>query len=607
MSYTPYLSRALNDKHAVMDEDGKRKKICYLAANVTQVYDDPEEQVRAEFWAELIYKYEYEPKQIGIEIPVPQRLPSERADLVLFEKNDNTRPFAIIECKRDGISDAEFTQAIEQVFGNGTWQKFRAKYVMVVAGLTRRAFDMSNTYGALERSRNIIADLPRAYGNPSEYRFYYDKGGPLDIQPVPDYELTSAIQKCHQSLWGGGRLSPTGAFGELCKIIFVKINDEKKPRKPNEPYEFQIKTHEPEHKLAERIKLLYEQHKLRDPEVFTETIRVADGTLALVVSHLESINLSATNLDVKGQAFQKFMDRFFKGDFGQFFTPRPLIEFAVGMMKPTGEDTVLDPACGSGGFLLQALDAVRAEAEEYFPDNPVYCFKHWHDFAQHNLFGIEINDEIARVAKMNMIIHDDGHTNVVGEDSLDRLNQIRLKTGNHGIAENHFSLVLTNPPFGATISKDERAYLGDYTLGQSGEGQKRKVRNNQKTEILFLERIWQFLKPGTGRAAIVLPDGILTNASLQYVRDFLLAKYQLLAVVSFPQFAFAHFGAGVKSSIIFVRKRGANEKPSDDEAIFMAAPETIGYDATGRETANALPDIIRQYEAFTKDPSPFFV
>ena len=294
MSYTPYLTRALNDKHAVMDEDGKRKKICYLAANVTQVYDDPEEQVRAEFWAELIYKYEYEPKQIGIEIPVPQRLPSERADLVLFEKNDNSRPFAIIECKRDGISDAEFTQAVEQVFGNGTWQKFRGKYVMVVAGLTRRAFDMSDTYGALERSRNILADLPRAYGNPSEYRFYYDKGGPLDIQPVPDYELTSAIQKCHQTLWGGGRLSPTGAFGELCKIIFVKINDEKKRRKPGEPYEFQIKTHEPEHKLAERIKLLYEQHKLRDPEVFTETIRVTDGTLALVVSHLESINLSAT-------------------------------------------------------------------------------------------------------------------------------------------------------------------------------------------------------------------------------------------------------------------------------------------------------------------------
>ena len=159
------------------------------------------------------------------------------------------------------------------------------------------------------------------------------------------------------------------------------------------------------------------------------------------------------------------MDRFFKGDFGQFFTPRPLIEFAVGMMKPTGDDTVLDPACGSGGFLLQALDAVRAEAAEYYPDNDVYCFKHWHDFAQHNLFGIEINDEIARVAKMNMIIHDDGHTNVVGEDALDRLNQIRLKTGNHGIAENHFTLVLTNPPFGATISKDERAYLGDYTLG----------------------------------------------------------------------------------------------------------------------------------------------
>lgn len=607
MPYTPFLDRAIADKHAAMDTDGKRKKICYLAANVTQVYDDPEEQVRAEFWAELIYKYEYDPKSIGIEIPVPQRLPSERADLVVFEKNDNTRPFAIIECKRDGVSDAEFTQAIEQVYGNGTWQKFRAKYVMVVAGLTRRAFDMGDKYGALERSQNVLADLPRAYGKPSEYRFYYDRGGVLDIHAVPDFELTAAIQKCHQSLWGGGRLSPTGAFGELCKLIFVKINDEKKPRKLDQPYEFQIKTHEPEHKLAERIKALYEQHKLRDPEIFTETIRVPDATLALVVSHLESINLSATNLDVKGQAFQKFMDRFFKGDFGQFFTPRPLIEFAVGMMKPTAEDIVLDPACGSGGFLLQALDAVRAEAEAYYPDNDVSSFRHWHDFAQHNLFGIEINDEIARVAKMNMIIHDDGHTNVIGEDSLDRLNQIRLKTGNNGIAANQFTLILSNPPFGATISKEERSYLGDYDLGQIGEGQKRKVRNNQKTEILFLERIWQFLKPGTGRAAIVLPDGVLTNASLQYARDFLLAKYQLLAVVSFPQYAFAHFGAGVKASIIFVRKRADGEVPSDNEAIFMAAPETIGYDATGRETINSLPDIIKQYEAFQKDPAPFFV
>lgn len=133
-----------------------------------------------------------------------------------------------------------------------------------------------------------------------------------------------------------------------------------------------------------------------------------------------------------------------------------------------------------------------------------------------------------------------------------------------------------------------------------------KDRPRQSSEILFIERIWEFLKPGTGKAAIVLPDGVLTNSSAQYVRDFILEKFQLLAVVSLPQCAFAHFGAGVKTSIIFVRKRKADEKPDENEAIFMAAPALIGYDATGRKTDSQLDEIIQKYEEFQKDATPFF-
>ena len=124
--------------------------------------------------------------------------------------------------------------------------------------------------------------------------------------------------------------------------------------------------------------------------------------------------------------------------------------------------------------------------------------------------------------------------------------------------------------------------------------------------LMPIERIWQFLKPGTGKAAIVLPDGILTNSSMQYVRGFILEKFQLLAVVSLPQCAFAHFGAGVKASVIFVRKRKDSEKPNGDEAIFMAAPELIGYDATGRKTESQLDEIVSKYEEFRKDATPFF-
>jgi len=279
------------------------------------------------------------------------------------------------------------------------------------------------------------------------------------------------------------------------------------------------------------------------------------------------------------------MDGFFKGDFGQYFTPREIISFVIQMMQPSRDDLVLDPACGSGGFLLHALDSVRREASEYYDEGTEEHFKYWHDFAQRRLFGIEINDEIARVAKMNMIIHDDGHTNAVCEDALDRIE--RLRETNSGFAKERFDLVLTNPPFGAKISADEHPYLSSYELGnQTSAKGKSTQRKNQKSEVLFIERIWQFLKPGSGRAAVVLPDGVLTNASQQYVRDFLLERFELQAVVSLPATAFAHYGAGVKSSLVFLRKRADEEAASDDEAVFMALAEKIGYDASGRETVN---------------------
>lgn len=606
-----FLQKAIKDGYAYITGREAKQKITYVSSeNHSENYNDPEEKVRAEFWAELIYKYEYPVNRIKVEVTVPDRLPTDRADIVVFSDDECKRPYAVVECKRDGVTDAEFTQAIEQGVGNATWVKLRAEYVVIVAGGTRRVLDVSDQFGALEREKNILADLPKAYGKPQEYRFY--KGGvnekgdtASDIAPVAREDLIIAIRKCHQTLWGGGRLSPPTAFGELCKLIFVKISDEQKPRRKGEPYQFQIKTHEPSSKLAERINTLYDEQKKKDPEVFTESIKVDDRVLRTVVSHLEAINLNKTDLDVKGVAFEQFMDGFFKGDFGQYFTPRPIIEFAVKMLKPEHDWDVLDPACGSGGFLLHALDYMRKQASEYYEKGTVDYFNYWHDFTSRHLFGIEINDEIARVAKMNMIVHDDGHTNVISFDALDSIEKIH---GHHtGFARNKFDLILTNPPFGSTINKAEKPYLTGYALGNTYDAKgKAKPRKNQSSEVLFIERIWEFLKPGTGKAAIVLPDGVLTNSSSQYVRDFILERFQLLAVVSLPQCAFAHFGAGVKASILFVRKRKAAEKPDENEAIFMAAPEWIGYDATGRKTESQFDEIVRKYEEFQKDAAPFF-
>lgn len=600
-----YLERALKDGYAYLSDTDNKQRITYVTCeNHSENYSDPEEKVRAEFWAELIYKYEYPVNRIKIEVVIPDRLPQDRADIVIFSDDECKYPYTIVECKKDGVTDAEFAQAIEQGVGNATWVKLRAEYVVIIAGGTRKVLDVSDKFGILEREKNIIADLPKSYGKPQEFRFY--KGTENDIKPVNRNDLIIAIKKCHQTLWGGGRLSPPTAFGELCKLIFVKISDEQKPRKKGEPYQFQIKTHESVAKLAERINTLYDDQKNKEPEVFTESIKVDDRVLCTVVSHLESINLNKTDLDVKGVAFEQFMDGFFKGDFGQYFTPRPIIEFCVKMMKPEHDWDVLDPACGSGGFLLYALDYMRNQAGEFYEKDTIDYYNHWHDFAAKHLYGIEINDEIARVAKMNMIVHDDGHTNVISYDALE---DVKKMTEQHTeFKSEKFDLILTNPPFGSTINKAEKPYLSGYELGKTKDAKgKEKERPRQSSEVLFIERIWEFLKPGIGKAAIVLPDGILTNSSLQYVRDFIVEKFQLLAVVSLPQCAFAHFGAGVKASIIFVRKRNNSEKPQEDEAIFMAAPELIGYDATGRKTESQLDDIIERYDEFLENPAPFFV
>lgn len=231
-----------------------------------------------------------------------------------------------------------------------------------------------------------------------------------------------------------------------------------------------------------------------------------------LVKYMEGINFTKTDLDTKSVAFEQFMDGFFKGDFGQYFTPREIIAFAIEMIQPGNEKLVLDPACGSGGPLLYALDHVRRDAAKYYPDHETdledaqdhFCY--WHDFSEKRLFSIEINDETTRVAKMNMIVHDDGHTNVVRADALDKLD--KLEAWNSGFGRYRFDLVLTNPPFGMMVKKAEKPYLTDYELSRyqanpakgsasgddSGDyksGKKAiKQRPSVKTEIIFLEKVW---------------------------------------------------------------------------------------------------------------------
>lgn len=570
---------SLNEDHSRITYHAKDKK--------TYNFKNPEEKIRASYFAELVLDYQYPAKQIDFEVTVPRRTPEDRADIVVYEdKECKGEPFIIVECKKDGITDAEFRQAIEQAFGNANSTK--GKFAVVVAGNTKKAFDVAG-FPASEREKNVIADIPVKFGKAPKYRYIAgDKD--KELKTVSRDELITSLEKCHDTVWQGGKLAPTTAFDEVSKLLFCKLRDEKTTNL-GDHYDFQVGTHETPDEVYKRINAIYQEAKKTDAEVFKEDIRVEPRVVMNVVQHLQGLAIAKIDLDTKGIAFEKFMEDFFKGKMGQFFTPRNIIHFCVDMMGITPDDRVLDPACGSGGFLLNAMDAIRKNAETSLGKDRAY--RVWHDFASRRLYGIEINDQIARVCKMNMIIHDDGHTNVISADSLDN-----FKNFPNDFAKDSFDFVLTNPPFGASVKSTEKDYLDNYTLG--------KGRKNQKTEILFIERCIDFLRPGTGQMAIVLPDGILTNSSLQYVRDLLMERCIIDAVVSMPQFAFSHYGAGVKSSLVFVTRKPEKWKEKD-YPIFMAMAEHVGYNATGKEDPiNELMDVILpEYRKFQNDKSGY--
>lgn len=557
--------------------DANQKQITYLHQGKTRNYANPEEQVQAEAFLKLILVYGYDVKRVVQFVPVTIGSGTKEADIIVYNDDAHHSAHIVVECKKQDVSELEFEQAVKQAFSYAATGTVRAKYFWVTSGIKDAYFEIPEKE---PKKYNSIPDVPQ-YGVTQLAKYKYVKGGGVvngqklfELEVVSQDELTRRFKQAHNALWGGGELNPSEAFDELDKLIFCKIWDEKKPRKQGEPYDFQIFQEKTESEtnvqLQKRILALYEEGRKKDPEVFKDNIRLSVGKLRTVVGYLESVNLGDTDLDSKGRAFETFMGSFFRGDFGQYFTPRQIVKFIVDTLPITNDSLVLDTSCGSGGFLLHALDKVRNQAGDFYAEGTVDHYRYWHDFAQNNLYGIEINEQIARTAKMNMIIHDDGHTNVIAADGLLPIADIKDADGNitqrgiyslthnRGFQFNRFDFIITNPPFGSSIKQTERAYMHLYGFALSkadwlNPKSKETERATQSTEILFIEQCHNYLREG-GYLAIVLPDGVLTNSSLQYVRDEIEAMYRIVAVVSLPQTAFQATGAGVKSSVLFLKK-----------------------------------------------------
>lgn len=574
--------------------DEERNFITYIHQNKKRNFSNPEEKVQAEAFLSLVLIYGYPANRVKNYVSVQMGSETKEADIIVYADDECESPFIVAECKKEEITDQEFNKAVDQAYSYAVAEG--GKFVWITSRIKNEYYEVPEKK---PKSRISAPDIPQ-FGVKKLAPYKYVKGGISQSEtgeagevkePTVDYgkqqkffelvvvsesELTKIFIQAHQALWGGGQRNPSVAFDELDKLIFCKIWDEKHPRKSGDPYDFQIFRDETPDELLKRVKALYSQGRKKDPEVFKEDINLSADETQTIVKYLQRINLNKTDLDSKGKAFETFMGSYFRGDFGQYFTPRPIVKFIVDSLPINNSKRVLDTSCGSGGFLLFALDKVREQANEFYDKGtePKEHFTHWHDFAEKNLFGIEINDQIARTAKMNMIIHDDGHTNVIAADGLLNDEELRNKSKNKEFEYDTFDFIITNPPFGSIIKQTEKAYMHQYSLGKkeldwlSTNGTtKETIRDSQSTEILFLEQCHKFLTE-QGYLAIVIPDGILTNSGLQYVRDKLEELYRIVAVVSMPQTAFTSTGAGVKSSVLFLRKHKekASEKISNQKA-----------------------------------------
>jgi type I restriction enzyme M protein len=394
----------------------------------------------------------------------------------------------------------------------------------------------------------------------------------FDLPLSKEDNLLKKFEEIHNYLYANDGLSTQQALEEIVKILFIKIFDEN-----NRTGLFHLSADEwvnlkqakQSSPFIERIAQLFDITKQAYGDVFDEDdkIRLSPISLGFTVNKLQGISLSDSSQDAKGLAFQKFLAHHEKDSRGQFFTPEPVIDFCVGIIQPKLGETVIDPACGSGGFLVSALKHI-------LKNNPSASAT---EIIAQNLFGLDINKSIARIAKMKLLLEVNGPTNITCTNSLEDLDELKLQIP---AAQKSFDIVLTNPPFGTVGKITNTKMLAQYELGHKWSGtdnqfdKTKNLSNGQSVEILFIERCLQLLKEG-GRMGIVLPNGLFENPSLDYLRYFIKQKAKILAIVHLPQETFIPYGTGVKTSLLFLEKESANKQTQ--YPIFFSKIKKLGY------------------------------
>ena len=588
----------------------------------------PEEKVRQEYICRLVNHYGFSLDQMEQEVKVSNSKRGQgkaRADIIIWkkkeDKNNSKSPIIVIECKAEHITVRE--EDYYQGFNYASWAG--ADFFVTTNLKETRIFKVVK--GEIPKKLEEIVDIPDASTALNDKKV---KDLLAQTKAFTRDEFSRLLFKCHNIIRNNDKLSPEAAFDEISKILFMKIRYERNPDEDNIFSLKQFKKQESHYDKNIRpvnvrlqgpnmdipyMDYWFEltKNEFKDDDLFdpNEKIKIKQASFEAIVKELEIYNLSTTSDDVKGIAFEQFLGRTFRGELGQFFTPRTIVDYMVEILDPQEGETICDPCCGSGGFLIKAFEYVRSKIEEdiqkakekikekYYTDDFGNLSEKQQEKIDHIvneqfnmlnaeldinnpysrirklsfdcIFGTDANPRMARTAKMNMIMHGDGHGGVHHHDGLLNVN---------GIFDGRFDIILTNPPFGARVEKSlkitEQDKYTDYEriakyterFGRDYTEALKQINDNigksvlslfetgdmsSLTEVLFIERCLNLLCEG-GRMAIVLPEGVLNNTKLQKVRDYVEGKAKIINITSIPQDVFIASGATVKPSLLFFKK-----------------------------------------------------
>ncbi len=606
-----------NLEKRIIKKDVRGKETPYINCLVRkkEIRLTPEEVIRQLFLQVLIDDYNYPVERMELEYSVTFGREKKRADIVIFDKKDTRAIYMMVELKKPKLKDGKeqlksycnATGAPIGIWTNGDSISFYHRkdpnYFEDIPGIPKATEKLSD----ILTERWTIQDLIERDELVNQKKSLKDK-----VLEMEDEVLANA---------------GVDVFEELFKLIFTKLYDELESGR-NKSRHLDFRNYgDTEYELKEKIQKLFDKARGKWEGVFSEDskIELTASHLSICVASLQGIKLFNSNLDVVDDAFEYLMNKSSKGEKGQYFTPRYVIDMCVKMLNPQEHETMIDTAAGSCGFPVHTMfhvwknilkDLGLSESHLFtLEQKPPRCI----DFVNEKVFAIDFDEKSVRVARTLNLIAGDGQTNVLHLNTLDwerwdektndenwidiynngwkKLRKIRANKDSN--KEFQFDIVMANPPFAGDIK--ESRILAKYELGKKPNGKYQKAVGR---DILFIERNLEFLKPG-GRMAVVLPQGRFNNSSDKHIRDFIVERCKILAVVGLHGNVFKPH-TGTKTSVLFVQKwnndpdAGTLCPKKDDYPIFFATMQQPGKDNGGDKVYLRKNNLPEQYAIMKK-------